>query len=69
MANSGKNTNKQQFFITFAAASHLDQKHTVFGKVLPETIQTLDRIEKAPANSVEILETKVLSNPFRQCIG
>jgi peptidyl-prolyl cis-trans isomerase-like protein 2 len=33
MANSGENTNKQQFYITFNSCTHLDRKHTVFGKI------------------------------------
>jgi cyclophilin family peptidyl-prolyl cis-trans isomerase len=34
MANAGPNTNSSQFFITFAAAPHLDGRHCVFGRLV-----------------------------------
>ncbi|KAK6050157.1 hypothetical protein COOONC_12338 [Cooperia oncophora] len=44
MANNGPNTNKSQFFITYAKQPHLDLKYTVFGKVI-DGFDALDELE------------------------
>ncbi len=38
MANRGHNTNGAQFFVTDAAAAHLDNNYTIFGECEPEPV-------------------------------
>ncbi|KAK3104557.1 hypothetical protein FSP39_004962 [Pinctada imbricata] len=47
MANSGKDTNGCQFFITCAKCDFLDGKHVVFGKVI-DGLLVLRKIENVP---------------------
>jgi len=66
MANSGKNTNGSQFFITLRACNHLNGNHVAFGQVL-EGMEVLDRIVEAFKRDKEqkftITGCKVLSKP------
>ena len=70
MANSGKNTNGSQFFITYNAAPHLDNKHTVFGRVVGG-METLARIEEVecdaadrPLKTIKITSCTIFTNPY-----
>jgi len=69
MANSGPNTNGSQFFITLGPCSHLDGKHTVFGRLVGG-FESLDEIEKVPVEDTMPLEPVTINrvlvfvNPF-----
>ena len=71
MANSGKDDNGSQFFFTLAPTRELQNKHTIFGKVVGETIFNMLRLSDChledgdrPKYPHKIIRTKVLINPF-----
>lgn len=69
MANSGKDTNGSQFFITTAITSWLDGKHVVFGEVLEgyEICEAIENVPKGagdkPAKPIKIVKSGELEVP------
>lgn len=71
MANSGKNTNASQFFITYAQHNHLNGKYSVFAHVI-DGLDVLDRLERIPSDAksnkplqdIVIEKCTIHANPF-----
>ncbi|KAK5629502.1 hypothetical protein RRF57_005217 [Xylaria bambusicola] len=73
MANEGKaDTNGSQFFFTLDKTEELNNKNTVFGRVVGDTIYNLARMGEAevaegserPLYPIKITGTEILVNPF-----
>lgn len=72
MANTNRDTNNSQFFITFGECIHLNKKHTIFGKVIGNTMFNLmsmqsidtDTATDRPLEPPYIKKTKIIVNPF-----
>jgi peptidyl-prolyl cis-trans isomerase-like protein 2 len=72
MTNSGPNTNKSQFFITFRSCKHLDKKHTIFGRVVGG-MEVLTKIEDVktdeadkPTEAIIIEKTLIFVDPYKE---
>mmetsp|Transcript_13526 Transcript_13526/g.38708 ORF Transcript_13526/g.38708 Transcript_13526/m.38708 type:complete len:354 (+) Transcript_13526:459-1520(+) len=52
MANAGAGTNKRQFFLTYKSCTHLDRKHSVFGRVI-QGLDVLRAVEAVPTGKAD----------------
>jgi len=72
MANSGADSNKSQFYITYRSCKHLDGKHTIFGKLVGgmDTLDALERVgtdnKDAPVEEIKIEKIAVFVNPYEE---
>ena len=74
MANAGSHTNRDQFYITFGSASHLDRKHSVFGRVI-DGFDVLDTMESIPTDKtdrpihdIKILNAEIAIDPSEEAV-
>ena len=74
MAHAGRDTGGSQFFLTFVPTSHLNGKHTAFGRIISgfDVLAKLKRIDPETSNGAaadKIIEAKVIrkrAHPYEE---
>jgi peptidyl-prolyl cis-trans isomerase SDCCAG10 len=71
MAGDAPNSNRSQFFITLAPCEFLNRKHTIFGRVVGNTLYNVDALGAVPVDADErplhpprIVRADVVTLPF-----
>lgn len=77
MANEGKNSNASQFFLTLGETPELQEKNTMFGRVVGDTIYNLMKMGEGemagtdsdrPLYPYKITSTEILVNPYEDMV-
>lgn len=77
MANTGKDDNGSQFFLTLAATPELQGRNTMFGRVVGDTIYNLMKMAEGelekedgdrPLYPEKVIGTEILVNPFEDMV-
>jgi peptidyl-prolyl cis-trans isomerase A (cyclophilin A) len=71
MANSGRNTNGSQFFITDVATGLSHEDYTIFGQVIEglDVVKKIARVQKDPQNKERPLQPVVLEKLTIERVG
>ena len=73
-SGGGQGTNGSQFYILYKPAAHLDNKHTVFGRLVGgfDTLTAMETIpaddKERPVRDIEILGASVFVNPYKEML-